>query len=88
MEHKLMNGVAVTDEELERMASEFESGEWDGRLENVVLSVPRQEEATKVETFRITSSRAAVKEATKAHGITKSEFYRRAVDRELTALAN
>lgn len=89
MEYELKNGATVTDEQLERMATEFESGEWEGHLENVVLPVPKPEEATKVETFRITSSRAAaVREAVKAHGISKSEFYRRAVDRELAALAN
>lgn len=89
MECKLKNGVAVTDEMLDQMASEFEGGNWQGHLENVVLSIPKAEEPTKVETFRITSSRAAaVKKATKVHGISKSEFYRRAVDRELAALSN
>ena len=88
MDYKLANGSIVNDNMLEEMAGEWESGEWDGHLSNVTLAVPDREEPTKVVTFRISESRAAaVKAATKKAGITQSEFYRRAVDRELAAFA-
>lgn len=87
--YRLKDGRAVTDEQLEDMAREFESGEWDGHLDNVVVGLPKPtpDEMT-VESFRIQRARAeAVSAATKRHGMTKSEFYRLAVDRELAALA-
>jgi predicted DNA binding CopG/RHH family protein len=87
MEYKLKDGSTLTDAEIENIASEYESGKWKGHLQNVTIVAPDREEATKVVTFRLTESRAAaVKAATKKAGITQSEFYRRAVDRELAAM--
>ena len=88
MEYKLTDGSSVTDEKLEQIAEEFESGEWKGHLENIRVSLPDREEPTKVLTFRLTVSRAAaVKAAAKRAGITQSDFIRHAVDRELAAIA-
>ena len=88
MEYKLTDGSSVTDEKLEQIAEEFESGEWKGHLENIRVSLPDREEPTKVLTFRLTASRAAaVKTAAKRAGITQSDFIRHAIDRELAAMA-
>ena len=40
MEYKLTDGSSVTDEKLEQIAEEFESGEWKGHLENIRVSLP------------------------------------------------
>ncbi len=34
-EHKLANGGALTDEDIERISSEFEGETWSGRLEHI-----------------------------------------------------
>ncbi|WP_204584729.1 hypothetical protein [Collinsella intestinalis] len=39
-EYRLASGDVVTDEELEREASSFEDGSWEGRLENVRVGRP------------------------------------------------
>lgn len=90
MNYKMENGKILTDDDFENMAAEYESGEWDGHLENVVMGVPRAEEGDElaVVSFRLSKSRlAAVEAAIANHGMSKSEFYRKAVDRELLALA-
>lgn len=88
MEYRLKDGRIVDDETLEEMAAEWENGDWEGHLENVVVGVPKPpEDDLTVVSFRIPKSRvAAVEAATGRHGMSKSEFYRRAVDRELAAL--
>lgn len=88
MEYKLKDGSVVDDGMLEEMAAEWEGGEWDGHLENVVVGLPKQDADDLVTvSFRMPKSRvAAVEAATRSHGISKSEFYRRAVDRELASL--
>lgn len=88
MEYKLKNGAAVDDDALEAMAIEWESGEWEGHLENVVVGLPQQDaDDLATVSFRMPKSRvAAVAAATKSCGISKSEFYRRAVERELALL--
>ena len=88
MEYRLKNGNVVDDDMLEEMAAEWEGGEWDGHLENVVVGLLKQEaDDLATVSFRMPRSRvAAVEAATRVHGISKSEFYRRAVDRELASL--
>ncbi len=84
------NGTVLSDDDLENMAAEWESGEWVGHLENVTMGVPKRDDADEltVVSFRLSKSRvAAIDAAVASHGLTKSEFYRRAVDRELMALA-
>ena len=34
-EYELANGYMLSDEEIERRAAEYESGAWEGRLENI-----------------------------------------------------
>lgn len=88
MEYTMENGVVLTDDDLERMAAEYESGEWEGHLENVVMGVKGNEVADDltVVSFRLSKARVdAVDSVIKRLGISKSEFYRRAVDRELAA---
>ena len=89
MEYRLRDGGTVGDDALEEMASEWGRGEWEGHLENVVVGLPDPEEdALTTVSFRMPRSRlAAVEAAVLRAGITKSEFYRRAVDRELAALS-
>lgn len=88
MDYKLKNGAVVDDGMLEEMAAEWEGGEWEGHLENVVVGLPKQDaDDLATVSFRLPRSRvAAVEAATKSRGISKSEFYRRAVDRELASL--
>ena len=89
MEYRLRDGGTVDDGTLEEMAREWESGEWEGHLEDVVVDLPDPgEDALTTVSFRMPRSRlAAVEAAVQRAGITKSEFYRRAVDRELAALS-
>ncbi|MCI9129318.1 MAG: ribbon-helix-helix protein, CopG family [Eggerthellaceae bacterium] len=90
MNYETENGVILTDDQLEKMAAEYESGEWEGHLENVVMGVPKADDADEltVVSFRLPKSRVAAIDATIANrGMSKSEFYRQAVDRELLALA-
>lgn len=89
MEYQLKSGQTVDDAKLEKMAHEWESGEWEGHLENVVVGLPDpDEDVLTTVSFRMPTSRlAAIENAVRKAGITKSEFYRRAVDRELAALA-
>lgn len=87
MEHRLANGMVVTDAELDAEAGKWERGEWEGHLEDVRVAVPERDpdaDELVVVSFRIPRSRArAVDAATSRLGVSKSEFYRRAVDREL-----
>lgn len=88
MVYKLRNGSVVDDGMLEEMAAEWEGGEWDGHLEDIVVGLPKQDaDDLATVSFRLPRSRvAAVEAATRSHGISKSEFYRRAVDQELASL--
>ena len=85
MEYKLQNGSVVDDETLEAMAAEWESGQWEGHLENVVIGLPEQDADELVTvSFRLPKSRVrAIERVIDNTGLTKSEFYRRAIDREL-----
>ncbi len=89
MEYQLKNGGTIDDAALAEMAREWENGEWEGHLENVVVGLPDQgEDVLTTVSFRLPKSRLlAVEAAALRAGISKSEFYRRAIDRELAALA-
>ncbi len=87
MEYKLQDGNVVDDDALETMAAEWENGQWEGHLENVVVGIPEQasDELVTV-SFRLPKSRVrAIERAIHSTGLTKSEFYRHAIDRELAA---
>lgn len=90
MDYTLENGHKVTDAQLENMAAEWENDTWEGPLENIVLDIKRtaNQDEMIVESFRVPKTRvAAIESIAKERGISKSEFYRRAIDRELAALA-
>lgn len=89
MEYELKNGTVVDDDTLEAMAAEWESGAWEGHVENVVVGVPKEaaDDEMTVVSFRMPKTRVDAVDAAAARlGVSKSEFYRRAVDRELAAL--
>lgn len=91
MEYKLANGMTINDEELETEAEKWERGEWDGHLSNVRVPLPeRDQDADEmvVVSFRLPRSRVrAIDAATERTGVSKSEFYRRAVDHELAEMS-
>jgi hypothetical protein len=82
------NGAVVTDAMLDKLAEEYESGEWPERKEGkITLGRPRisSEESVNV-TFRMPRSRvAAIEKLADASGESRSEFLRNAVDKALTA---
>ena len=88
MEFKTASGELLTDEQLDEMAKEYEDGTWEGHGE-VTKGRPRlYDEDMETVSFRLPRSRIAAIEATAQRcGISKSEFYRRAIDRELLALS-
>lgn len=83
-----MNGSVLTDGQLDEMAKEYENGTWEGHDE-VTLGRPRlYDEDMETVSFRIPRSRiAAVEDASRRCGITKSEFFRQAIERGLAALS-
>ncbi|MDO4290069.1 MAG: toxin-antitoxin system antitoxin subunit [Eggerthellaceae bacterium] len=87
MEFKTASGAILTDAMLDEMAQEYEDGTWEGCGE-VTMGRPKlYDEDMETVSFRLPKSRvAAVEAATARKGISKSEFYRRAVDRELLAI--
>lgn len=88
MEIKKADGTVVTDEMLDEMAEEYENGTWEGHGE-VAMGRPKlYDEDMETVSFRLPRSRVkAVEAVTKRRGMSKSEFYRRAVDGELAALS-
>ncbi len=88
MEFKLENGTILSDDQLETMAEEYENGAWKGCGE-VTLGRPRlYDEDMETVSFRIPHSYiAAIDDASCKRGITKSEFYRQAIENELASLS-
>ena len=80
------NGAVITDEMLDRLAAEYESGDWPERTDGqVTLGRPRitGEELVNI-TFRMPKSKAAVIEGlAKKSGKSRSDFLRTAVDRAI-----
>lgn len=68
----------------DEMAKEYEEGAWSG-IGEVTMGRPKlYDEDLETISFRLPKSRiAAVEAVAKKRGISKSEFYRRAIDREL-----
>ena len=87
MEFKTADGTVLNDSALNAMAKEYEDGTWSG-VGEVTMGRPKlYDEDMETVSFRLPRSRIAVIEAvTKRKGMSKSEFYRQAVDRELLAL--
>lgn len=88
MKFKTSTGKVLDDAQLDEMAREYEDGSWEGHGE-VSPGRPRlYGEEMETVSFRIPHSRvAAIEAAIRESGISKSEFYRRAIDRELLALS-
>ena len=79
----------LTDEEYDALAQEFEAGTWEGAGEEVTLGRPKLfDEDMETVSFRLPLTRIhAVAAVTKRFGLTKSEFFRQAIDHELFALS-
>ena len=84
MELKDKNGKAVTDERFDAMAEEYETGTWHG-IGEITMGRPKlYDEDLETVSFRLPKSRiAAVEAVARRRGESKSDFYRRAVDRAL-----
>jgi len=80
-------GKVLTDEMLDKMAAEYETGSWQGHLKSVALGRPRiSDEELVTISFKIPKSRIAVIDnAARRSGETRSEFLRDAVDMALVA---
>lgn len=85
MKHIAEDGTALTDELLDKLAEEYESGAWKGDLGEVTRGRPKLcEEELETVSFRLPKSRiAAIEAVAKKRGQSKSEFLRQAVDRNL-----
>lgn len=88
MGFKTASGNEITDAMLDEMAKDYEEGTWKGTGE-VTMGRPKlYDEDMETVSFRIPHSRiVAIEALTERLGMSKSDFYRRAVDRELLALA-
>lgn len=88
MEFTKKDGTPITDDMLDAMAAEYENGTWSGHGEITMGRPKLYDEDMETVSFRIPRSRiVAVEAVTKRNGMSKSEFYRRAIDKELAALA-
>lgn len=78
------SGDVVTDERFDAMAEEYESGTWSG-IGEITMGRPKlYDEDLETVSFRLPKSRiAAVEAVAKKRGESKSDFYRRAIDKEL-----
>lgn len=76
----------MTDEAWDALAKEYEDGTWSG-VGEITPGRPRlYDEDMETVSFRLPRSRiAAIEAVTARRGESKSEFYRKAVDRQLLA---
>ena len=84
MEFKDRSGEVITDERFDAMAEEYEAGTWGG-VGEITMGRPKlYDENLETVSFRLPKSRiAAVEAVAKRRGESKSDFYRKAVDRAL-----
>ena len=82
MEYVTKNGTVLTDKVLDDMAQEYEKGTWHG---SVTMGRPKlYNEELETISFRLPKSRiAAIDEAAKRRGESKSAFLRAAVEQHL-----
>ena len=88
MNRDQMNAAfGVTDEQLDSLAADYDSGDWKGRLGPVVQGRPRlYEEEMRTVSFRIPASRLqAIDAHAERNGKSRSEFLRQAIDDALFA---
>ncbi|WP_294439761.1 toxin-antitoxin system antitoxin subunit [uncultured Slackia sp.] len=83
------NGTVLTDEQLERIAEQFEDGEWPEGETRIVRGRPQLfEEALKSVTYKDTASEIAAMDARAASlGLSRSEYLRALVRRDLAKIA-
>lgn len=75
----------VNEDQLDHMAAEYESGDWNGSVGPVVPGRPRiYDEELETISFRLPKSRVnAIDAKAKRNGETRSQFLRQAVDAAL-----
>lgn len=77
MKHTLYDGSEITDEELEKLADEYENDLWDGELDFVVPGrPPHPNQELKPVTVKLP---VAMLQAIAAKGVNRSDFIRRAI---------
>lgn len=77
MEYKLAGGGVLTDQDIEREAAEYESGTWEGHLENIRVGRPTLA-GEKLVSVTVKFPESMV-EAIDKTGSSRSDFIRRAV---------
>ena len=84
MEYKTEDGTVLTDEKLDQMAREYESGTWHGHGEVTKGRPKLYDEDMETVSFRLPKSRIEAIEAVTARtGESKSDFFRDAIDKAL-----
>ena len=80
--------MGLTEEELDRMAAEYEAGNWEGETGEVVLGRPKLfDEDMETISFRLPLSRIhGIEVVSRRLGISKSEFMRQAIDAALVSV--
>ncbi|MBF4804145.1 hypothetical protein [Lancefieldella rimae] len=77
MKHTLYDGSEITDEELEKLADEYENDLWDGELDFIVPGrPPHPNQELKPVTVKLP---VAMLQAIAAKGVNRSDFIRRAI---------
>ena len=77
MKHTLYDGSEITDEELEKLADEYENDLWDGELDFIVPGRPPHPiQELKPVTVKLP---VAMLQAIEAKGVNRSDFIRRAI---------
>lgn len=72
--YSLAGGGVITDEELERRATQFEAGTWEGTLSNIRVGRPRGEEKLIPVTVRLPESMLTAIDTTNTN---RSDYIRR-----------
>ena len=86
MKHTLYDGSEITDEELERLADEWENDTWEGQLINISPGrPPHPNQELKPVTVKLP---VAMLQAIAAKGVNRSDFIRRAIAAALYASAS
>ena len=85
-ENEILKSFKITEDEMERIGQEYENDTWDERaLTNVTVGRPAlSSEPTKTMSFKIEQSTyKAVDNKASLLGISKSEYVRKLIDRDL-----
>ncbi|MCI1222994.1 MAG: ribbon-helix-helix domain-containing protein [Bifidobacterium subtile] len=84
---EINNLFGVTDQQLDRMAAEYEDGDWNGTVGQITPGRPRiYDEELETVSFRLPKSRLKTIDAdAKAKGESRSQFLRHAIDQALLA---